>query len=871
MSKNIDLLNEIAGKEGENLGPRKHGRFRASIITAYTAYLPFYENVVLRRLLASGCRYNILLVDARDLALSLEDPNRMPRLAGRNYILVPMRSLGAFHPKIVLLVGEHNARILVGSHNTTLSGFGYNRELTTRIDLGKGFKGDYRPFFQAAWSFIDAWISHQQEYLSSKLMSAVRKFSANFAPWLQEQEEQHADLLFLGSTPNGESLWEQTRSYLPEQASQVIVLGPFFDKKGSFLKTMSHELSSPDISVGLDAEDENICLCSLEGLPQGVHFHNASTLSDRKGYLHAKALYFMDSAGEALLLTGSANPSYPAWNAGSSNRNAEAVVLHRGKEATNRADELDLVKIPTMPEIGYTELQQMLQKSIDRKSSQPGSRKLLILVAEPTSEGDFIIGQSIKHEEILTCRILLRGGSYLDKIPFETRETEVVIKPKEQLDSITQIVLTLTDDRIIRAFVHNPSDISRLATTSKQQRFRDALDSLSGDSPDFSELLRIADKLIFDESREKDGKVIETSGRDESPEKEESETSIGPTTVSKSETKFMQRRKRESYSGDLAYIIEMLIYHLGLGLREAAEKMESQGPNEEEQVGTEDDEQGEMKPEDIPFNLVKICHSKITTLVSRMCRQFDNVSKDSPGAGKVIEQILAVLAVLREVRANDLMLAHLTEGDSLVPMKQRRKLLAATLKALFGSEKDIFDKTAEVFKDDPENDMPRLLGLIIWLAWDCELHFPKTYNLPVYESEARQEALIELAKLLEISIRAGRFIMAIEEARLSIWRTMPEYSRVRAGSWLRQLENWARDLTALETNPGSLNESGTPQPGQIGICIKEEKPKFRLILNAYDRKVQFAELGKKNETVMFSQAFVKAYQMPAFDMPQINP
>src|SRR6056297_704032 len=131
----INILDEIAGKESDGQGTGTRSKFQTSIITTYSAYLPFYENVVLRRLLASGCRYNVLLVDAHNLAQSLQDPTQMPRLAGRSYVLAPMVAKGAFHPKIAMLLGEHHARILVGSHNTTFSGFGYNRELSTRVDI----------------------------------------------------------------------------------------------------------------------------------------------------------------------------------------------------------------------------------------------------------------------------------------------------------------------------------------------------------------------------------------------------------------------------------------------------------------------------------------------------------------------------------------------------------------------------------------------------------------------------------------------------------------------------------------------------------------------------------------------------------------
>lgn len=203
MAEFIDLLNEIAGKDSESESKKKHGKFRASIMTAYTAYLPFYENVVLRRLIASGCRYNVLLVDGHDLAQSLQDPDRMPRRAGRDYVLAPMQMAGAFHSKIVMLLGERNARVLVGSHNATLSGFGHNRELTTRIDLGKDFKGEYRAFFQAAWQHIEAWLATQQGRLPQDVHDAVLRVATKYAPWLKETQPQSADTRFFGALPQG--------------------------------------------------------------------------------------------------------------------------------------------------------------------------------------------------------------------------------------------------------------------------------------------------------------------------------------------------------------------------------------------------------------------------------------------------------------------------------------------------------------------------------------------------------------------------------------------------------------------------------------------------------------------------------------------
>ena len=72
------------------------GGFEASLITTFNAYLPFYEEVVLRRLANAGVRHNVLMMDAQQYTTSIL--NHPPRLVGRRYTLMPVAISGAFHP-----------------------------------------------------------------------------------------------------------------------------------------------------------------------------------------------------------------------------------------------------------------------------------------------------------------------------------------------------------------------------------------------------------------------------------------------------------------------------------------------------------------------------------------------------------------------------------------------------------------------------------------------------------------------------------------------------------------------------------------------------------------------------------------------------
>jgi hypothetical protein len=67
---------------------------------------------------------------AKEAGMSLEDP-RAAREAGRTYVAGLAHCDGAFHPKLMLIVGPERALVAIGSGNLTLAGWGFNTELWT--------------------------------------------------------------------------------------------------------------------------------------------------------------------------------------------------------------------------------------------------------------------------------------------------------------------------------------------------------------------------------------------------------------------------------------------------------------------------------------------------------------------------------------------------------------------------------------------------------------------------------------------------------------------------------------------------------------------------------------------------------------------
>jgi hypothetical protein len=125
---------------------------------------------------------------------------------------------------------------------------------------------------------------------------------------------------------------------IPKPGTDAIVSKAF-----TFLHTVQEELKPSELVVGI--EPETVHLSPDAADLEGMRFVNANCLYTQQGYLHAKAIYIEADGQHDMLITGSANPSAPAWLAGKHHRNAEAMIVRAGPEAREMAQRLGLTTL----------------------------------------------------------------------------------------------------------------------------------------------------------------------------------------------------------------------------------------------------------------------------------------------------------------------------------------------------------------------------------------------------------------------------------------------------------------------------------------------------------------------------------------------
>jgi hypothetical protein len=302
-----------------------------------------------------------------------------------------------------------------------------------------------------------------------------------------------------------------------------------------------------------------------------------------------------------------------------------------------------------------------------------------------------------------------------------------------------------------------------------------------------------------------------------------------------------------------------LIYRLGLELKTPVEQLEETAPSEEEQIGKEEEDR--EAPVELPKTDIEVIQRKVKTLVSRMIKQLEKTVQSSKETYRPVEQLLAVLAVMREIRTQDRR-CSLAESQSLVPIECREVLLEASIVALFGRKRKLFDSFVKVLEEDPEEDVSRLLGLLLWLAYDSGIDERRLVTFPMGDRKQTYESLLNLAKLLEIAIASGGNIEAFKEAEHSICRTVPETKRGIVSRWIAYHLAWSKELSKMLLSKKSWVYAKTPQVGGIGIAIKEGSQKPRLISDFDSRYIHLVEFGNENFEIKFLRDKVISREMP---------
>lgn len=793
MSEPISILDVI-----------KRGGYEASLITTFNATLPFYEEVVLRKLVGAGCRHNVVLMDRAQCAVSWASEATRPRLAGHAYTLLPIGAPGAFHPKLCILVGPKKAAVLIGSHNLTLSGFGYNREVTNWIEVSGVKDAEGASLLDGAWQMARQWIEMERGKSPDEMLEAALALG-NFVGPLVINAKPPPDTFALMHFPSGPPLIEQIAERVAPGVERIAVIGAFFDRELALLSELAKRWPEAEIVVGIDPESVQLLGTPAPGVARYV---DARALwAKNPGYLHAKAIYF-DGGDNSAFVSGSANPSRPAWMGNVAACNVEAVLLRTGQEADRIAEATGLTGLFNIAEISPSAFDAIKVRSQAEVSQSELAR--VPLWTGVANHDSTEIRVSTRGSKVSVDRASLFGLDLqllgeVSALP--ANDGDLILRFGDDVAHIRSCAFYSGEVMVARAMIHHPSALSASSQSSRQHQIRAALSGLGSSDGDISKVIASVERVIFSDDTHKEIETILRERKDKPPK---ATVGTGPETLAISVAELPKERKklRLLKSGDLAYLLDVLLRRISEGLDGAPLETDASGHSEEEQVGKEGEEETKPPEPILPATTLsdlaisRAVSRRARALIRRMADQLKQATKDTSRRASAVLQLIAVIALVRELRHLDKSPRWKKTGQLLVEERDRRHLLDESLKYLLGAAR-MLDEVDFAIDGDTDEGM-QLRVLLLWLAWDLGEELTEQIGR-IWEPKELNAKLRSNAAFLKLMPPISNDKAATAELEQSIARTVratPE-AALRAENWLvRHLrfgDDWGKGFSESET------------------------------------------------------------------------
>lgn len=301
------------------LEEERHGDHQATeaILLTFNVDLGFFEARALGACMSAGARVCVVA----DASVWSPDPYAA-RLAGRDYHVGLAVSPGAFHPKLIAVVGPKRALVAVGSGNLTMGGWQHNAETWTV------FRADADQAPRALVGIADV-----LRDISSSLDPIASDALVRVAREIRGLVDRCAHV-----TDTGHRIIASTQgsiiTQLPEGgAKEVWLYAPFHDPHGkgvaAVLQRLRPQRATVMVQPGLTVVVPEALERSLED--SGVAWQVAADGENAAGqpqiYRHGKLIEWTTWTGDRFALTGSPNLSYAALVAHADHGNTELAVL----------------------------------------------------------------------------------------------------------------------------------------------------------------------------------------------------------------------------------------------------------------------------------------------------------------------------------------------------------------------------------------------------------------------------------------------------------------------------------------------------------------------------------------------------------------
>lgn len=426
----------------------------------------------------------------------------------------------------------------------------------------------------------------------------------------------------------------------------------------------------------------------------------------------------------------------------------------------------------------------------------------------------------------------------------------------------------------VLAVVHRVADIDELSRTGAQQALRTALDGIETDGSDLSALVAVVERAIFsdiDAELPQPGKGLpgrESNSRDRGSDPSRPDSLVVPMKEMRAPRTPGSQPRLLAAGSDLAHLLDVLFRGLCIESAESADppRDPDHGDGETDQDAPPDLRKPQVQRTD-DAAIAELCRKKVRSLVRRAVRVVDDAVKlegpDQPDDPRrwwgALVKLTAVMALLRELRVVEQLPRWRSVYAQLVDREALIELLFGVMSALFGRDTKLMRRAHEALGGEHFEELARLKGLLLWLAWECEVKLATTFS-QMDEHEVLLGKVRDKSLLLEIAQCLPGDELALKEVRQSVLRCASVVKRVSAARWLEQIEGCCRGVDEL-----LLHGSGRPKRPEdtdVGdLAFVNSQPHVRVVC-AKDRQfVSLVDWGSEDAAIVFASDRVTGLQL----------
>lgn len=309
------IIDEISNSKGYSI----------ALLTTFNFEINYFERAILNALYDKNIKNIELFVDADELEKAVSES--IDNNLNKKYIANPIRINSAFHPKVVLLLGEEKAKLIVASANIKTSGYTLNNEVYNVFEYSKE-KPECLNLINDAISFFEQ-LNGMAYYQDEKIFKKIKDLI------YRHRKSDNNDIKLIQNLNT--SVIDQLKNIIKGKVESIDAAVPYFDNEllGYRDLTAAFECNSINLYIQNNLSTFPVDYNKENKIVQNSQIKAFLKLKSngKKNFYHGK-VFRINTSNNCYILYGSSNCTLSALsNTYHNGGNVECNILEEGQKS----------------------------------------------------------------------------------------------------------------------------------------------------------------------------------------------------------------------------------------------------------------------------------------------------------------------------------------------------------------------------------------------------------------------------------------------------------------------------------------------------------------------------------------------------------